>query len=187
MTVAPASDATGHFRLPLTLAVLQRSGWTLEQVADAAKQAAGLLVQCGIAVGPIELYEIEAPTRFRSLNTPVSREMVKALLLPKPTVFFVAGTLHQPAFDAEAIGRGNSRTRPEMADTVWVAAGTHDLGLVIAHELAHVLADSGAHSNEPGNLMNENTSPVSTRLTQAQCSAMRSTAHANGLLQTPPR
>src|SRR3970282_147234 len=66
--------------------------------------------------------------------------------------------------DAEAIARGNSRTRPELRDTVWVARGARDLGLVIAHELAHVLMDSGEHTEESGNLMREDTSPQHRRV-----------------------
>jgi hypothetical protein len=98
-------------------------------------------------------------------------------------VFFVDATRQQPAFDAEAIGRGNSRTRPELADTVWIVRDARDPGVALAHELAHVLMDSGEHSDEPGNLMREETAPASTRLTDAQCARLRETGRANGLLR----
>jgi hypothetical protein len=52
----------------------------------------------------------------------------------------------------------------------------------IAHELVHVLSDNGDHSNAPDNLMRPATSPTSTRLTDAQCSRMRTVAESNGLL-----
>ena len=70
-----------------------------------------------------------------------------------------------------------------MADTVWVASGARDLPQVIAHELAHVLADSGEHSAEPQNLMREETGPGATRLSAAQCRGIVATAASNGLLQ----
>ena len=126
---------------------------------------------------------LEAPARYRVFDTPTSRELARELALSKPTIYFVAGTRQQPAFDAEAIGRGNSATRPELKDTVWVARGARDLDIVLAHELAHVLMDSGAHSGEPANLMREDTAPDNTRLNQAQCTRLRETATANGLLQ----
>jgi hypothetical protein len=166
----------------LSLAVMTETGWRAEDVLDAAKRAAGILAQCGLRTS-IALYVIDGPERYRSLFTPVSRELAKRLALPKPTVFFVADTLNRPAFDAEAVGRGNSRTRPEMADTVWIASGGRDLPVVIAHELAHVLADSGAHSSEAGNLMRDETAQEGVRLTAAQCDAMVTTASANGLLR----
>lgn len=166
----------------LTLAIKSGTGWRAEEVLEAAKRAAGILAQCAIRTS-IDLYEIDGPKRYRSLFTPVSRELARRLALPKPTVFFVADTLNRPAFDAEAIGRGNSRTRPEMADTVWIASGARDLPVVIAHELAHVLADSGEHSNEAENLMREETTQDGTRLTSAQCNAIVATASANGLLR----
>ena len=72
--------------------------------------------------------------------------------------------------------------RPELANTVWIARGTRDLGLVVAHELAHVLMNSGAHDNTPGNLMAESTAPDNTRLTAAQCAQIRNTGARHGLL-----
>jgi hypothetical protein len=53
---------------------------------------------------------------------------------------------------------------------------------VLAHELAHVLMDSGAHSEEPGNLMRDETMPGNTRLSSAQCAKLRETGTASGLL-----
>lgn len=170
-------------RMRLSIAVMRDAGWRAEEVLESAQQAATILGQCGIRTGPIDLYELDGPKRYRSLFTPVSRELAKQIALPKPTIFFVADTLNQPAFDAEAVGRGNSRSRPEMADTVWIASGARDLPVVIAHELAHVLADSGRHSNDAGNLMREETSKDATQLTAAQCEAIVDTAGANGLLK----
>lgn len=92
-------------------------------------------------------------------------------------------TRSHPAFDAEAIGRGNSRTRPELADTVWMTAATRYADIVLAHELAHVLMDGGEHSDEPGNLMRDETTAGSTALSAAQCARLRETGSANGLLE----
>jgi len=101
----------------------------------------------------------------------------------KPAVYLVRHTKSRPAFDAEAIGRGNSRTRPEIADTVWMTAATRDPGIALAHELAHVLMDSGEHSEEQGNLMREETSPRNTTLTAEQCARVREAGSRNGLLK----
>ena len=178
-----ARAAAPGYRLPLELAVIAGSGWSADDVLVAARQAGKLLAQCGVAVGPLRLSEFDGPARYRDLATPVSRDLARRANLGRPALFFVAGTRHRPAFDAEAVGRANSRTRPEMADTVWITAGTRDLPLVIAHELVHVLADSGEHSNEPANLMREETAPENARLTTDQCRAIVTKAQANGLLQ----
>ena len=168
--------------MKLTLAVMKATNWDVAGALSAAQDATAILNQCGIRTDEIETNEFEGPARFRSVFTPVSRELAKRLVLPKPTLFFVADTLNRPAFDAEAVGRANSRTRPEMADTVWIAYGARDLAVVIAHELAHVLADSGEHSAEPHNLMREETGPGDTHLTAEQCAAIKRTGSANGLL-----
>ena len=178
-----ASYPPATHRLRLEMAVMRAAGWSPEQILDATKLATRILAQCGIRTTFVELREFDGPARYRYLATPTSRELARRLRLARPAVFFVADTLNRPAFDAEAVGRGNSRARPEMADTVWITAGTRDLANVIAHELAHVLADSGAHSDLPGNLMREDTTREGTSLTPNQCHRITGTGAANGLLQ----
>ncbi len=168
----------------LTLAFLDGSGWTAEAILAALQESARILRQCGVAMASAELVRVGAPDRFRDFHGPTSRELARALPLAKPAVYFVAGTRQRPAFDAEAIGRGNSRTRPELADTVWITRGTRDLGIALAHELAHVLMDSGEHSDEQANLMRAETKPGNTRLSDRQCQRLRETGAANGLLRT---
>ena len=168
--------------LSLALAHLVGGGWAPEAIHDAVRQSACILEQCSVALRKLEIVLVSAPERFRDFYTPTSRELARALLLGKPTIYFVSGTHQRPAFDAEAIGRGNSRSRPELRDTVWVTRGTRDLGIAVTHELVHVLMDSGEHTQAPGNLMREDTTPENSSLTEAQCARLRDTGAANGLL-----
>jgi len=184
--VLDAGPQSPSHELYLTLVYLDGSGWTPDVVSGAAKESARILGQCGLVLKTAELVRVAAPNRFHDFQTPTSRELAATLQMGKPTVYFVAGTGQHPAFDAEAIGRGNSRTRPELRDTVWVTRGTRDLGIAVTHELAHVLMDSGEHSEEPGNLMREDTAPENTQLSGTQCARLRVTGEANGLL-VPPR
>jgi hypothetical protein len=174
-------DSPSHLLRP-ALAYLEGSGWTPETIRAAVRESARIFARCGVALDKAELLRVTAPRRFRDFYTPVARELARALNLGKPTVYFVAGTRQRPAFDAEAIGRGNSRSRPELADTVWITRGARDPGIVLAHELAHVLMDSGDHSDEQGNLMREDTTPENTRLSDGQCARLRDTGSAYGLL-----
>ena len=167
----------------MRLSVANIDRWDDVAVTAALRSAAKILAQCEIRIAGAELLQITVPETHRHFDTPRSRELARALALPKPTLYLTAGTRQIPAFDAEAIGRGNSRSRPELADTVWIARGARDLGLVIAHELAHVLMDSGAHDHTQGNLMAEETSPQNTQLNTAQCAQMRNSGTRNGLLR----
>ena len=182
LAVAFESSTQPTHRLSVTLAYLDEA-WRADAIAAALLESARILGQCGVALSDAELVRLDAPPRFHDFDTPASRELARTLRLPRPTVYFVAGTRQDPAFEAEAIGRANSGTRPELADTVWVTRGARDLGIVLAHELAHVLMDSGEHSEEPANLMREDTAPRNTRLDTAQCARLRETATANGLLR----
>jgi hypothetical protein len=174
--------ATPSHHLRLTLAYFEYS-WNPETIHAAVRNSARIFAHCGVAIAKAELVRIDAPARFHDFHTPESRQLARALRFPRPTIYFVARTRQQPAFEAEAIGRGNSGSRPELRDTVWVARGARDLDIVLAHELAHVLMDSGEHTEESGNLMREDTAPQNTYLTQAQCTRLRETATSNGLLR----
>jgi len=131
----------------------------------------------------VEFHLLEVPAGSMDFSTPVARELASAYPVAGPAVWLVRDTRARPAFDAEAIGRGNSRTRPEIADTVWVTAAARDAGIVLAHELAHVLMDSGEHSDAEGNLMREETSPRNRSLSAAQCERLGKKGKANGLLR----
>lgn len=184
LSAVPA-QAQEPLALRLTLVHFAGGSWPEAEIVAAATQASKILAQCGLVSGGLELTRIDVEPRFRLFHTPTSRELARALHLRAPAIYFVDGTRQQPAFDAEAIGRGNSRSRPELRDTVWVTRGARDLPLVLAHEIAHVLMDSGEHSEEPGNLMRDETAPPNTRLTDAQCVRLRANGKANGLLSPP--
>jgi hypothetical protein len=168
--------------VPLTVVQLEGSGWTKERAIHAVREAAAILAQCDVGVRHVEWVRLAVPPQYLDFFVPLSRELARAHPVQRPAIYLVRDTRNRPAFEAEAIGRGNSRTRPELADTVWMIAGARDPGIALAHELAHVLMNSGEHSDEPGNLMGEQTALQNTALSPAQCKRIRETAAANGLL-----
>ena len=171
----------------LTLVSFAGTGWRRDIILPSATTAAKILTQCGVSLSSIEWHELDGPEKYKYFFVPVSTELVRQVSFPKPTVYFVKDTLQPVGFDAEAIGKSNSLTRPELRDTIWVAYGARDLGVSLAHELAHVLMDSGKHVNEPDNLMNEESSLQSLKLSPAQCERMRVSGSENGLLQPVAR
>ena len=95
------------------------------------RETAAIFGQCGVAVDDAEWLSLSAPPRFLDFSTPVARELARLQPVRRPAVYLVRDTRNRPAFDAEAIGRGNSRSRPELADTVWITAATRDAGIVL--------------------------------------------------------
>jgi len=179
-----AGAAPATHRLQLALFAFRDTPWRPEPILQAVRDAAPILAQCGVWLERAELATLDGgDPRVRYLFTPVSRELVRRMRPAKPAVFFVRDTRNQPVFDAEAFGRGNTATRPELAGTVWITAQIRDLPVALAHELAHVLMDSGEHAYEPGNLMREDTSPQNTQLTAAQCEQIVARGAENGWLQ----
>jgi hypothetical protein len=176
---APAG-ATHELRL--TLYSFRGTRWLPADIVAAALAALPMLAQCGVAAAGVELRILDAPRRFHIYTTPVARELMRDITIARPAVFFVDDTHSEPAYDAETIGLSNARTRPELANTIWFAYGARDLPLALAHELVHLLSDSGDHSDAPDNLMRPETALANTRLTDAQCARLRAVAEANGLL-----
>ena len=181
---AAPRDAT--HQLTLTLVFFSGGDWSRDTVVSTARSAAEILNQCGVFVRQIQVAKVDAPQRYHYFDTPLSRELAQTLRLARPTVYFVTDTRQQPAFDAEAIGRGNSKTRPELTDSVWLTRPTRDVGIALAHELVHVLMDSGEHLERPGNLMRDQTAPQNMRLTLTQCARVRDVGASNGLLRVMP-
>lgn len=179
ITLSAPTDATHDMRM--SVHVFSGSRWATSDIRAALTTSANLLAQCGVA-SAAELHELTAPRRFHFYSTRVSREFLRDLPSTKPALFFVEDNLNRPAFDAEAIGRANAASRPELSDTIWIAHGARDLPITLAHELVHVLSDNGAHSDAPDNLMRAETAPGNVLLNQEQCSALRSRGAANGLL-----
>jgi hypothetical protein len=177
----PAVQNVTH-ELRLSAHSFRGTRWAVTTIERALIDSARLLAQCGVAVVHAELRIVDAPRRFHYYYTPDSRQLLRSIDAPRPAIFFVEDTKNNPAFDAEAIGFANSKPRPELTNTIWVAYGARDLPFAIAHELVHLLMNTGEHSHEPGNLMRADTAPGNNKLTAVQCEHMRSHGEANGLL-----
>ncbi len=166
-----------------TFVVVEGSGWTLDEVRSAARGAAGILARCGVLMPEVSVRFVAGPERLRYYHLATATELVQGLGYPKPAVHFVKDTRRPTGFDAETFARSNSRRNPALADTIWVTRRLPHPAIGLAHEIVHVLADSGEHSTAPGNLMQPVTAPEHTRLSPAQCERMRRVGTDHGLLE----
>ncbi|MCP1675763.1 putative intracellular protease/amidase [Natronocella acetinitrilica] len=183
--VTPESDDAGYLLEP-AMVYFSGTPWTEDAMKENLQEAAHILGQCGIRVSAANIHEIEAPPVFHYFHDAVGTELAEHLTFDKPTAFFVTDTLQMEPYEAEAIGRGNSGHRPALQDTVWLTHTVRDPGIALAHELVHVLMDSGEHVHLPNNLMRDETAPENTRLTDEQCDAITRTGEQHGLLQAVP-
>jgi hypothetical protein len=169
-----------------TLVILEGTGWQIGAIREAMAKAAPILAQCGIVIPQITVRVVEGPERVKNFRNDWSAELVSELAPERPAVFFVRDTLQEIPFDAEAIGRSNSRKRRQLADTVWMTAVAQDIDISLAHELYHVVADSGQHDPDPMNLMHERSNGTNTTLRASQCLRLIRVGEALGNL-TPIR
>ena len=164
--------------------------WDDARVASAAVEAARILAACGIALEPVraERPELDAADRLRDLEPGAARTLFERLRRGgaerRARVVFARDTRMAEPYDAEAFGLGNTRDRPWLARSVWLTlalADSGDAGLALAHELWHVLANAGDHSEAPGNLMLARTTGDNRHLEPAQCERARAGARRQSL------
>src|SRR5216684_2094650 len=177
---APAHRRTYEFRP--TLILIDDSGWTQKLLIDASTYSTEILSQCGIGVPAINLITLKTSEKYkhpgRSQRVVLARSVFPAA---KPLVFFIrsAGDVMNDAF---SFGRSNTKSA-ELKDTVWVKNALTDIaGVALAHELVHILSNSGEHINEPNNLMNEDADTITVKLKPDQCNNIIKRGIENGFL-----
>lgn len=173
-------------KLPVSVYVLHE-GWSKELVSASLLEAEAILAQCNIVFNSVTISELSIPAYLRDLDTGSTRTLIAALNNSnsefKPIkVFYARDTRMLTPFDGEAFGRGNTRRRPWLQDSVWLMNGIEDAGIALAHELYHVLSNSGEHNQLPNNLMQTRTTQGQTILESMQCDAAIRNARDNLLL-----
>ena len=170
----PLNNAT--LELPLDVMVLDEQ-WNTGEVSEVLEQAEALLMNCGFRFADVQLRQIRAPYYLRDLETGASRTLMDAVRLSgvqrKIAIVFARDTRMSTPFDAEAFGKGNTRSRPWLTDTVWLTLALQDRDIALAHELYHVLSNSGHHVQSGGNLMLSRTTGNNRTLDPEQCELAR--------------
>ncbi len=178
-------NAADHI-LPLTLFALGDS-WSSDSIRASVEQATTLLSQCDILMPSLELQRISAADYLMDLSVSNGHTLFSKLRPagqkhPVAVVFARDTTMLDP-YDGEAFGEGNTRRRHWMRNSVWLTNGIRDAGIALAHELFHVLANSGEHSRIVGNLMQASTSDAASTLTDEQCHLALANALAENLIR----
>ena len=182
-TASPPDVAPPAIDVPLDVLV-PNAAWSDARAERALVDAAAILAPCAIRLSPVRVLDVDAPERLADLSLGGARTLFDAVRASGPerrvTLVLARDTRMRDPYDGEAFGRGNTRHRPWLTDSVWLTAAIRDEGIALAHELFHVLVNSGAHDDREGNLMNPRTSGDNVRLEPAQCEAARRVALANG-------
>jgi len=169
-------------RLPLDALVLD-SRWSQQRIEQTVQQAFLILAQCELIPGEISIFSVSGDDYLRDLSTGSAHTLFEAVGKAKTSVVFARDTRMQAAYLGEAFGLGNTRMRPWLANSVWLMLDVEDAGIALAHELYHVIANSGAHVEGVANLMQPRTRPESLELTSQQCRLAQVNGVDNRLLQ----
>jgi hypothetical protein len=175
-----SSNSQGDSLLSLEVLVVDPR-WTAERVRMALQGAYDTLGQCNISVGSISAQRVDGADYLRDLSTGSAHTLLGAAKSGKLKVVFARDTRMQAQFTGEAFGIANTGMRPWLANSVWMMLDVDDAGIALAHELYHVLANSGDHVEGDANLMQGRTRPDSTMLTPRQCQLALERALGNQL------
>ena len=175
-------ENTGHGAADrkLSLNVLQLDPrWQTAAVKTAIDEVNTILLQCGIAVTEIKYFGTKTPDYLQDLETGTAYTVLSRFreLHPGENNILLLLARHnrmQIDFEAQAFGQANTATRPWLEDTLWIMHGARDVPIALAHELMHILSNSGEHAPSPQNLMSADTDAKGTLLTPAQCALTQS-------------
>jgi hypothetical protein len=170
------------YQLALDILVLDPT-WEYRRIEQTVRKAYDLLAQCGVSAGTTSIYAIQGEDYLRDLSTGGAHTLFKSVDSQRLKVVFARDTRMQQAFSGEAFGAGNTRSRPWLRNSVWLMLDIEDVAIALAHELFHVIANSGEHVEASDNLMQSRTHAGNTRLTPEQCQLAISYGLANHLLQ----
>jgi hypothetical protein len=144
---------------------------------------ADALLSLQVLAGEISVRRVDSADYLRDLSTGGARTLLGAAKTDNATIVFARDTRMQAQFTGEAFGIANTRMRPWLTNSVWLMLDVDDPGIALAHELYHVLANSGDHVEGGANLMQGRTRPDSTKLTSPQCRLALETGAENRLLE----
>ena len=174
---------SGTMRLPLDVLVLD-ARWSRQQVQELLESAQLILSQCQLSIAGATIHTVTAPAYLRDLETGAAKTLLDVVRASGPqrrlTAVLARDTRMEIPYDAEAFGEGNTRHRPWLTGTVWLTLPLQDRAIALAHELYHVLVNSGSHSEQPDNLMLARTTGSNTTLTRKQCESARELSQAGG-------
>ena len=167
----PVTALAADHELVLEVLALGAS-WSAADIASTLDGALAILAQCDVGAAPFEIARIDASGWLTDLATgPAHTIMTNARANDSSiVVVFAEDTRMLEAYDAEAFGLGNTANRPWLRNSVWLTHATIDRDIALAHELFHVITNSGAHIDTAGNLMQRRTSRGQTALDAGQCS-----------------
>jgi hypothetical protein len=175
-------QAQAGFRLSLDILILDER-WSRQRIEHALQQAYQILAQCAVIPGEISIHAVKGDDYLRDLSTGSASTLLEAVGSANTTLVFARDTRMQAQYLGEAFGLGNTRRRPWLANSVWLMLDVEDAGIALAHELYHVIANSGAHVEGVANLMQARTRPESLVLTIDQCQLAQVKGVDNQLLQ----
>ncbi len=170
------------YELPINIVVLD-DRWKAQQIESAIQELNSVFAQCSIVAVARNRIDVKTDDYLKDLASGHALTLKRKLKLSGTTVYFGRDTRMQTEFDAEAFGIANTGNRPWMTNSLWLTYGIQDTGIALAHELFHIIANSGAHSTLDNNLLRDQTAPGNTLLSEEQCARALEAGTHNGLLQ----
>lgn len=181
------SESKFTHELEITTVLFRGANWTKADVQSRFKRLSGVYSQCGIKVQKVNFVESDAPNGWIDVDGitrkdgDIESQITKSLPVSERPIFFyvrsskdVQSAYAQPEYWV-------SSSSPAL-NTVWVTSESKSReknGLynssysTEAHELGHVLLDSGHVKDESENFLANSFDKLNAKITQEQCNTMK--------------
>ena len=166
------SDLKNGFAL--SVFVTDGSEWTLDDVAQTIREAAGIYAnQCDFKISVRSVQQGMVALGLQNFNEARQAKLLSILKPERPTVFFVNRTQ-----DRDIAYAYLEHTPSPSQSTIWITrrARKEGRGPLLAHEIGHIALDFPSHQADPGNLMsytcvtsNVENAQTNIRLSPRQC------------------
>jgi hypothetical protein len=189
--------------LDATIVMFRNTGWTLDQISAHLRRTNEIYAQCGIRLGDVKLVESDAYQGKLDINARWDYEgddlvIAKATPIEKrPVIYLMRKIMAYEGGYTNFEDFEFSKQNPDVANTIFLAnvinteeyyfyhtadESGHEFYLrrdssynVVAHELAHLLADMGHETTlKEKNLLNGAASEVNDHILPRQCEKFKS-------------
>lgn len=170
----PPAEAAG---VGYQVVVLAGAGWRDSDIEEAVGEASAVFASCDVAVHATAVYWVKAPAGYQELDEREQAGLLAPLGGRRPVALFVNRTTERD------IAYSYLNTAPVASrGTAWITRDSAPscVGPLLAHELGHILLNSGRHVDDQRNLMSYNCVTMNitgfrlnTELTEGQCKRLQ--------------
>lgn len=175
--IALEADSNNHRVVYYDIAVLNNAGWQQIDIERAITKSKAIYAQCNVHLEAQSIRWLDTPQIYLNLNESNQADIIEQLPASRPLVVFI-----QQTTDGDNAYSYLLSAPLSSQGSAWITRKSSDecTGVLMAHELGHILLDTDSHAADIDNLMayscthsNIQGAKPNTDLTPEQCAKLQ--------------